>query len=198
MVKKNWTEEKLIAAIKHSPEERNEAMRFLVEEMGLYFIVKAEVLSGGGDEADAKDLFQECVLVLYHAILDGAFRGDSKLSTYFTTVARRSWWRMKSRNNRERAFEPAKSGIPGLEEAPDAAIIEGEERLALRRAISQMSQRCQQLLGQWMHGLSPDRIAEQMGFSSGHLAKKETYRCRKRLRRLLDENPGLKARVRPG
>lgn len=199
MADKKWTEKDLIAAVKYSPEERDKAMRFMVEEMGLYFIVKGEVLSGGGDEADAKDLFQECIMVLYHSIRSGAFRGESKISTYFTTIARRKWWRMNRKKSRfsRQLYPEHYFSEPQAEEAPDMAIIAGEERHALRHVLQRMSARCRELLRLWMHGLAPDVIAQRMGFSSGRLAKKETYRCRKRLRRFIDENPGVKGRIRP-
>ena len=49
------------------------------------------ILSNNGDEDDAKDIFQESIIVLYNKVKSGNFELTSKLKTFIYSVCRRLW-----------------------------------------------------------------------------------------------------------
>ncbi len=63
-------------------------------------------------------------------------------------------------------------------------------------ALSQLGEKCQRLLKMSSLGSSSAEIASAFGFSSANMAKKETYRCRQRLQKVLSEQPDLMKRLK--
>jgi len=49
------------------------------------------VLNNNGSEADAKDVYQESIIILYNKVKAGDFELTSKLKTYIYSVCRRIW-----------------------------------------------------------------------------------------------------------
>jgi DNA-directed RNA polymerase specialized sigma24 family protein len=49
------------------------------------------VLNNNGDEDEAKDIYQEAIIVLYNKVKRGDFELSSKLKTYIYSICRRLW-----------------------------------------------------------------------------------------------------------
>ncbi len=58
------------------------------------------IAQNSGDEDDAKDIFQEAVMVLYDRINQGNFVLTSKLKTFLYSVCRRLWLKKLNTNDR--------------------------------------------------------------------------------------------------
>ena len=54
--------------------------------LGYFPMVLQFILNNSGDEADAKDVYQEAIIVLYDKIKSGKFELSSKLKTYLYSV----------------------------------------------------------------------------------------------------------------
>lgn len=63
-----------------------------------YPIILNFVVRNGGDSQDAKDIFQETVIVLFKNIRQGVFRFESTIGTYLFAVAKNKWF--LTRNNK--------------------------------------------------------------------------------------------------
>jgi DNA-directed RNA polymerase specialized sigma24 family protein len=48
------------------------------------------IINNNGDEDDAKDIYQEAIIVLYNKIKSGEFELSSKLKTYIYSVCRQA------------------------------------------------------------------------------------------------------------
>jgi DNA-directed RNA polymerase specialized sigma24 family protein len=49
------------------------------------------VINNNGDEDEAKDIYQEAIIVLYNKVKRGDFELSSKLKTYIYSICRRLW-----------------------------------------------------------------------------------------------------------
>ena len=56
-----------------------------------YPVIAKMILNNNGTEQEAKDVFQETVLVLYHHVKKPEFTLSCALQTYMYSVARRLW-----------------------------------------------------------------------------------------------------------
>ena len=54
------------------------------------------VMTNSGSEDDAKDVFQESIIVLYDKVKAGSFELNSKLKTFLYSVSRRLWLKVKN------------------------------------------------------------------------------------------------------
>ena len=58
------------------------------------------IINNSGTPDDAKDIYQEAIIVLYNKIKSGDFELTSKLKTFIYSVCRRLWLKRLSQMNR--------------------------------------------------------------------------------------------------
>jgi DNA-directed RNA polymerase specialized sigma24 family protein len=58
------------------------------------------IVNNNGTADDAKDIYQEAIIVLYNKIKKGDFELNSKLKTFIYSVCRRLWLKRLSQMNR--------------------------------------------------------------------------------------------------
>lgn len=190
MPEKNWSDEKLIRAIQGKQAEREAALRHIYQRQEWKQRLERYILQNSGASFDADDIFQDAILQLDFNIRQGKFEGRSALQTYFLSMARFIW--LKRLDRRRPTDELKPEHFDGIEEGPDISLMSKEKEAFLDEAVSQLKDRCQKILKLYKLSYSMEEIAQSIGISSPELAKKETYRCRKRLRQFFEENPGWK------
>jgi RNA polymerase sigma-70 factor, ECF subfamily len=150
---------------------------------------------------EAEDLTQQAFLQLFRKI--GTFRGESSFSTWLHRVTVNiALMYLRRKKPTEILFEDLDR--PGSDEAPrehgsnDPSMLGAIDRLNLMRAIRKLpSGYKQQFLLYDVYGYEHSEIARLLGCSIG-CSKSQLHKARKRLRRLLQGEPGrVKADVCP-
>lgn len=183
---KNWSNENIIAAINGSVEERNEALRAVYLDGKLFASIRKHV----GNEQDAKDVFQDSLVIFDRNVRSSSFKKESDWRTYFIGIAK--WrWRDLCRKKDNNLSELKPEIFDGAtEEAPEVALIEDERRTLLEQAIGQLKGDCREVLGLYMLSFSMIEIAESTGSTETNV-KKTAQRCRDKLREYLMSHPAL-------
>lgn len=190
MSKSKWTDDALIRAIEAGGNLREAALEYLCTEAGLYESAAAHILQYGGHEEDAEDVFQESLIVLDRTIREGRFQEGHTLKAYFIAVAKQYWygqWRTKKRRQAHSRPE-----VDELEESIEMRFISEERKENLAKAIEQTGERCKIILELYQLHYSAQEIADRVQLSSAEMAKKETYRCRLKLKAFLEAHPAWK------
>ena len=65
-----------------------------------YNLIQSLILNNNGTADDAKDIFQEAMIVLYEKVRSGSFELNCQLKTYLYSVSKRLWLKKLSANNR--------------------------------------------------------------------------------------------------
>lgn len=147
------------------------------------------VINNHGTEDDAKDLFQETMIVLYDKSKEPEFTLEAKLKTYLYAVAKRLWLKQLNRQNKV----PSKSSDFNNEELedslPDDDIQdhnEKEERFkVLSEALLKLGEPCKSLLEDfYLRQMSMQEIADKFGYTNPDNAKTQKYKCLNRLKKL--------------
>ncbi|MEZ4981991.1 MAG: sigma-70 family RNA polymerase sigma factor [Saprospiraceae bacterium] len=177
----------IVASIKGTEEQRKEALRYFFQDMELRNSIIHYVHQNGGKMEDGEDVFQDTVILFDRNIRQDKFTFTCTLRTYFFAIAKWRWvsLRRKKENN---TLEFKNEFIEGSQESPEAEVFENEKRDILKKAISSLGDRCQKILKWYKLDFSMKEIAEKAGLSSDQMAKKETYRCRERLKKVFMEN----------
>lgn len=136
-----------------------------------------------------EDIFQEAMLVFDRNIRENRFEGKSSLSTYLISIIK--WMILGHQRKTKQTQEFKHEHMNGETESADFEMISDEKRNVLEEALLQIDSRCQELLRHYKLDYSMKEISEIMGFSSPEMAKKQAYRCRERLRTVLQSNPEL-------
>ena len=145
----------------------------------------------GGSEDDAKDVFQDAVIVLYEKAQQPDFQLTSKFSTLFYGVCNNLW---RSRQQKKSASEVT---IPDhakyiADGSAEVDLLQVERGKLFYRALRQLGDDCQKLLELFFQKRSMDDIAQQMGFASEGYARRRKSQCKDRLVELVKNDPAFK------
>lgn len=180
-----WTDEALLKGL---ADGGNEALSQLYRR---YFpMVLHLVTTNSGSEDDAKDIYQEALIVLYEKVRTGSLELQCQLKTYLYSVARRLWLKQLTQRGR---YMVRDAETPALNEAAvddindDLADHEERDRQfeLMADALNRLGEPCRTLLEDFYIGhLSMQDITEKFGYTNADNAKTQKYKCLMRLKRL--------------
>lgn len=149
--------------------------------------VEKLILTKGGSKDDAKDIFQEALIILYRKAQDAQFELTASLGTYLYSVSRFLWKDELKKRNRTETVELGDVSSDLQKDIREANEKESRLKLA-ETALSSIGERCFELLQKfYFHALSMSQIATEMHLSSENVAKNQKYKCLERARIKLQE-----------
>lgn len=132
------------------------------------------VLSNNGTEQEAKDVYQEALVVFWQKAVSGKLVLTSKISTYLYSICQNLWRKELERKKRLSNEEKDSVEYQDFEEKEKARII--------RDCVNQMDETCKKvLMYYYFDGLSMQDIADKLGFANTDTAKTKKYKCKKKL-----------------
>lgn len=148
------------------------------------------VTANSGSEDEAKDIYQEALIVLYEKVRGGSFALHCQLKTYIYSVGRRLWLKQlahKSRFMVNDAETPA-TDADAVEQIGDD-LTDHEERDRqfdlMADSLARLGEPCQTLLEDfYIRHLNMQEITEKFGYTNADNAKTQKYKCLMRLKRL--------------
>lgn len=150
-----------------------------------YNIVQALVVKNNGTAEDAKDVFQEAMIVLYEKSRQENFELQCQLRTYLYSVCRRIWLKRLLQQNRFMIAEETEVELAQVEDD-----IEEQERLntefvMMERAVNSLGEPCKSLLDAfYLQKRNMQDIALSFGYTNAENAKNQKYKCLIRLKKL--------------
>lgn len=147
------------------------------------------IQSNNGSEDDAKDVFQEALIVLYERTQEGDFVLNAQLKTYLYSVCRRLWLKQLARRGRYGAIGPDELMESDLFVAVDDDLTDHERRNEqfelMEGSLQKLGEPCRTLLEDfYIRHLSMQDITEKFGYTNADNAKTQKYKCLMRLKRL--------------
>jgi RNA polymerase sigma factor (sigma-70 family) len=146
-------------------------------------MVQALIINNNGSADDAKDIFQEAMIVLYQKVQSGTFELNCQLKTYVYSVCRRLWLKRLAQQNRFSLHE-------GHEEtaAVEEDVEEHERRDAefehMEKAMNSLGEPCKSLLEAfYLQKRGMQEIAGSFGYTNADNAKNQKYKCLMRLKK---------------
>lgn len=149
------------------------------------------VLNNSGTLQDAEDLFQDSIITLIHQVWQEKYhlQDDTKLSTYFFSVAKKNWLKKLEREgkkyNWELQFSKNQSEIISNNSAIEI-MIEKEEIESSWAIFNQLGDLCKKVLtAYYFEEKTMEEIALKFGFTNAQAAKTRKFRCMQELHNLL-------------
>jgi len=155
------------------------ALEYLYQKY--YRMMVKMVTSNSGTEYEAKDIYQEALIVFWQKAVSGKLVLTSKISTYLYSICQNLWRKELDRKGRLSSEE--KDGMEYMDH-------DREERVRIiRECIELLGETCQKVLSYYyFDGMSMSDIAEKLNFSNTDTAKTKKYKCKKRLDQLVKSN----------
>lgn len=156
-----------------------------------YPVVNGWLIKNGGSAADAADLFQEAMVVLFGKAQDKDFRLTCSIGTYLMAVSKHLWYKKLQKQSRDPVFLKEDIGADedeaGITFEDDVKVHEEREihYELLNAALGQVGEPCSSLLKAFYHNdKSMQEITADFGYTNPDNAKNQKYKCLARLRKL--------------
>ncbi|MCK0132639.1 sigma-70 family RNA polymerase sigma factor [Flavobacteriaceae bacterium F08102] len=150
----------------------------------IFLKFRSYVYKNNGDEAQAKDVFQDSFISCWRNVKNNKLRENSNLEAYLFTISKNKW----TDYLRSTYFKKTISDDGVIEmrfDNEDRSDEEQEKKLkVLREALEQLGMACEKLLIQfYFERKSMDEISKDLQLSSASVRNKK-YRCMEKLRAL--------------
>jgi RNA polymerase sigma factor (sigma-70 family) len=150
-----------------------------------YPTIQSFILNNNGSVDDARDIFQEAVIVLYEKSGLPTFSLNCQIRTYLYSVCRRLWLKRLQQLNRFTSMaESIEETIPVEEELEDHGK-KNDEYILMEQAMAKIGEPCKSLLdAYYMEKKNMQDIANEFGYTNADNAKTQKYKCLVRLKKL--------------
>ena len=150
-----------------------------------YNMIQSLIINNSGSADDAKDIFQEAMIVLYEKVRSGSFELNCLIKTYVYSVSRRLWLkRLQQMNRYAPALESLQDTVPVEDEIEENERINNEFQ-AMEKAISSLGEPCKSLLeAYYLEKQNMLEISQSFGYTNADNAKNQKYKCLMRLKKI--------------
>jgi RNA polymerase sigma factor (sigma-70 family) len=147
-------------------------------------MVQALVINNNGTTEDAKDIFQETIIVLFEKIQSGNFELNCLVKTFVYSVSRRLWLKRLMQQNRFQVADEQQE-IMAVEEDMEEHEKRNTEFMMMEKAMGGLGEPCKSLLEAfYVERKSMQEIASGFGYTNADNAKTQKYKCLMRLKKL--------------
>ena len=150
-----------------------------------YNMIQSLIINNNGSADDAKDIFQEALIVLYEKVRSGSFELNCQLKTYLYSVSKRLWLKRLSINTRfVSAAEDLEPTFP-VDDEVEAHEKRDAEFDMMEKAIDSLGEPCKSLLeAYYLKRQNMQLIAASFGYTNADNAKNQKYKCLIRLKKI--------------
>jgi RNA polymerase sigma factor (sigma-70 family) len=149
-----------------------------------YNLVQAIVINNSGTSEDAKDIFQEAMIVLYEKVQSGTFELNCQIKTFVYSVSRRLWLKRLMQQNRFNLSDGHEESV-SVDEEMEEHEKRNTEFIMMEKAMNGLGEPCKSLLEAfYLQKKSMQDIAMSFGYTNPENAKNQKYKCLMRLKKL--------------
>ena len=161
-------------------------------------MVQTLILNNNGSTEDAKDIFQEAIIVLYEKVRSGSLELNCQIKTYVYSVCRRLWLKRLSQLQRFSPEIDAIEDVVAIEEEMELHERRNSEFQVMERAMQNLGEPCKSLLeSYYLQKKSMLQIAGDFGYTNADNAKNLKYKCLMRLKKIFfDQYKPIKSDAR--
>lgn len=169
----DMNEKEIFERIRHGDEK---ALEFLYKKY--YRMMTKMVITNSGTEEEARDIYQDALIVFWQKATSGNLVMTSKISTYIYSICQNLWRKELDRKKRL------------TNESSDASVSmdteSAEREKIIARCIDQLGETCKKvLMYYYFEEMSMQDIADKLGFANTDTAKTKKYKCKKKLDELV-------------
>jgi len=152
-------------------------------------MVQALIINNNGSSDDAKDIFQDAIIVLYEKLRTGGFELNCQIRTFLYSVSRRLWLKRLQQQNRYSSPGDSMEAVVSVEEDIEAHEQRNAEYEMMENAINHLGEPCKSLLeAYYLQKKNMQEIAAGFGYTNADNAKNQKYKCLMRLKKIFFAN----------
>lgn len=152
------------------------ALEYLYQKY--YRMMTKMVITNSGTEEEARDVYQDALIVFWQKATSGNLVLTSKMSTFIYSICQNLW--RKELDRKKRLSNEERDSPVSID------TDSGEREKILAKCIDQLGETCKKvLMFYYFEEMSMQDIAEKLGFANTDTAKTKKYKCKKKLDELV-------------
>ena len=166
-------EKEIFERIKNGDEK---ALEFIYKKY--YRMMTKLVMTNSGTEDEARDVYQDALVVFWQKARSGKLVLTSKISTYVYSICQNLW--RKELDRKKRLSHEAKDSSVSIDmDSPEREKI-------MAKCLNQLGETCRKvLMYYYFDEMSMQEIADRIGFANTDTAKTKKYKCKQKLDELV-------------
>jgi len=178
----NTTEEEKILLTGLAQNDKNSIESIYREN---YSAIQSFVLNNNGSVDDARDIFQEAMIVLYEKSKLDSFSLNCQIKTYVYSICRRLWLKRLQQLGRFSTPVENLEEIISVEEEIEDHEKKNDDFVLMEHAMAKIGEPCKSLLdAYYLQKKNMQEIASEFGYTNADNAKTQKYKCLIRLKKL--------------
>lgn len=150
-------------------------------------MIRSMIFKNSGSIDDARDIFQDAIIVLFQNSSREKFELNVGTCTYLYSIARNKWLKHIRDHGK-------KTGLDGTDELADEnMLVDDDEQKQRQRLLikhlGNMGEKCQNIVKLYFEGIPGEQIAKDLGFSSYEYYRVAKNRCIESLKKLIQSDP---------
>ncbi len=147
-------------------------------------MVQIFILNNNGSYDDARDIFQEAMIVLYEKAQSDSFILTSQLKTFIYSICRRLWLKRLQQMGKFLSVEGYSETV-SVEEDVELHEKKNMDFSIMDRSMKSLGEPCKSLLeAYYIEKKGMNEIAADFGYTNADNAKNQKYKCLMRLKKL--------------
>jgi RNA polymerase sigma factor (sigma-70 family) len=177
------TDQELLEALRG--DKRQQAFKKVYQN---FTSIRKMVISIGGSAEDAKDIFQDALVIFYQMALKPEFKLNSSIKTLLYSISKNLWLKKVRDYKSKFIMAGTIENDYEAEENFEQQTTEELKTITALQVVEALGGPCKLLLQLfYYHNLSMKEIAERLGYSGEHTAKAQKYKCIERGKKMLME-----------
>ncbi len=147
-------------------------------------MIQSMVMSNNGTAEDAKDIFQETMIIFYEKVQSDAFELSCQIKTFLYSISRRLWLKRLIQINRMN-LRDSHEDLVGVENELEEHQKRDFDFMVMEKAFGELGEPCKALLEAfYLQKKSMAEIANNFGYTNAENAKNQKYKCLMRLKKI--------------
>ena len=143
------------------------------------------VTNNNGSFDDARDIFQEAMILLYEKVQLEHFALTCQIKTYLFSVCKNLWLKRLQQMGKYSAPLSSQEETISVQEDLDQFEKKDAAFAIMDRALNSLGEPCKSLLeGYYLNKKGMQELASQFGYTNADNAKNQKYKCLMRLKKL--------------
>jgi RNA polymerase sigma factor (sigma-70 family) len=183
----HYTVEAILEGLKTSD---NNVLEFIYRK---YFpIVRFFVVKNSGTDEDAKDVFQEALILIFKRLKDDSLDLTCAFKTYLYSVCRILWLRQLEKRDIKTDGLTDNQVFIQIEDQIEEQVAEQERFRLYQKHFLTLHKDCQEILRLFLKKVPMKEIALQLSIKSEKYLKKRKYECKEMLTKRIQNDPDYK------
>ncbi len=184
-----FSDKEILQLLKTPPTGSERAIRYLYQQH--YDLLANFILTHGGNQQDAEDIFQETIISFVDMVQLNKFREEASIKTMLYTINKNLWYTEITKRGKTAKRELLYNADNKEAEESIVDYINGREsRAEIMAVLDKLGDSCKKiLLLFYFENLAMKDILEQTEYENEQVVRNKKYKCLKQLEQMITNDP---------